>query len=70
MSVQDDHARIIGKIEQFQSSAEREFQKIDTRFDRVEDRLTGLEGFKIKVIGGVTAIVAVIQALAWFITRG
>jgi hypothetical protein len=63
----DSNERVIGAIQEFKRGAEKEFSKIDGRFDRIEDRLHGLEGFKLKVIGGVTAVVAIIQGLAWFI---
>lgn len=66
--MQQEQNRIIGAIQEFQRSSEKEFGKIESRLDRLDARLSGLEGFKIKVVGSVTAIVAVIQAVAWFIT--
>ena len=64
-----DQDRIIGAIQEFQRASENEFNKIDGRFDRIEDRLAGLENFKLKVIGGVTVVVTLIQAVAWMIER-
>lgn len=56
----NDTHRIIGALQEFKETTEARLDKIDTH-------LEGLIGFKLKIVGGVAVVVAVVQGAAWFL---
>lgn len=54
--------RVIGKLEEFKSSAEKQFSHIESRFNRLEAKVETIQHFKWKVIGGSTALSIVLAA--------